>query len=159
MRNVLFLCTGNSARSILGEALLNHVGCGTWRAWSAGSNPVGRVNPHALALLRERGHDVSDLSSKRWDVFAGADAPVMDIIITVCDSAAGEACPVWPGHPLSSHWGMPDPAGASDDAAAVTAFAATYDTLHRRLSALVSLPFADLSKVEAQAALDYIGRT
>lgn len=159
MPNVLFLCTGNSARSILGEVLLNKLGGGDWRGWSAGSNPVGRVNPHALALLREHGHDVSGLSSKRWDVFAGADAPVMDVVITVCDSAAGEACPVWPGHPLTSHWGMPDPAAAADDATARAAFAETYDTLHRRLSALVALPFADLGKAEAKAVLDQIGRS
>ncbi len=159
MPDVLFLCTGNSARSILAEVLLNHLGRGEWRGWSAGSRPVGRVNPHALALLRARGHDVSGLSSRRWDAFAGADAPPMDLVITVCDSAAGEACPVWPGHPLTSHWGMPDPAAAtSDEGATAAAFAAAYDTLHRRISALVALPLADLTPAEARAAIDRIGR-
>lgn len=154
---MLFLCTGNSARSILGEVLLNHLGGGVWRGWSAGSNPVGHVNPHALALLAERGHDVAGLSSKRWDVFAGPDAPVMDVIITVCDAAAGEACPVWPGHPLTSHWGMPDPAAAPDATSARAAFAATYDTLHRRLFALIALPLSDMDAFQTKAALDRIG--
>jgi arsenate reductase len=157
MPNMLFLCTGNSARSILGEVLLNHLGGGVWRGWSAGSNPVGQVNPHALALLAERGHDASGLSSKRWDVVAGPDAPVMDAIITVCDAAAGEACPVWPGRPLTSHWGMPDPATAPDAVSARAAFAATYDTLHRRLSALLALPFSDMDAAQVKAALDRIG--
>ena len=157
MPNVLFLCTGNSARSILGEVLLNHLGGGAWRGWSAGSNPVGRVNPYAVALLVERGYAVEGLSSKRWDVFAGPGAPAMDVIITVCDAAAGEACPVWPGHPLTSHWGMPDPAAAPDAASARAAFAATCDTLHRRLSALVALPFSDMDTVVSKAALDRIG--
>lgn len=150
--NILFLCTGNSARSILGEVLLSHLGGGAWRGWSAGSNPARRVNPFALELLAAKGHDISGLRSKRWDEFAAADAPPMDIIITVCASAAGEACPVWPGHPLTSNWPMPDPA-AHDGDAARAAFAETYAVLHRRLSALVALPPADITKV----ALDRIG--
>ncbi len=157
MPNLLFLCTGNSARSILGEVLLNHLGGGVWQGWSAGSNPVGRVNPHALTLLGERGHDVSGLLSKRWDVFSAAGAPMMDVIITVCDAAAGEPCPVWPGHPITSHWGMPDPAAAPDDASARAAFCATYDTLYHRLSALVALPFSGMTDDQAKAALDRIG--
>lgn len=156
MPNVLFLCTGNSARSILAEVLLNHLGGGTWRAWSAGSNPNGRVMPHALSVLSAHGHDVSGLSSKRWDVFAKPEAPVMDIIITVCNAAAGEACPIWPGHPLTSHWGMPDPV-SFDPAVAHAAFADTYATLHRRLSALVALPLQTLNSAGAKAALDRIG--
>jgi arsenate reductase len=156
--NVLFLCTGNSARSILAEVLLNHLGKGEWRGWSAGSNPVGRVNPQALALLTARGHDIAGLSSKRWDVFAGPDAPPMDLVITVCDSAAGEACPAWPGHPLTSHWGMPDPAAAAgDDAAIAAAFADTYAKLEERLSALTALPLMALPAAQAKAAIDRIG--
>lgn len=157
--NVLFLCTGNSARSILAEALLNQMGAAKgWRGHSAGSNPVGRVNPYALALLEARGHDVSGLSSKRWDLFAGPDAAPMDLIITVCDSAAGESCPVWPGHPLTCHWGMPDPAAVTGDETAVQeAFARTYDTLHRRLSALLALPLDGMAPAEARAAINAIG--
>lgn len=156
MANVLFLCTGNSARSILAEVLLNCLGGGRFRAWSAGSDPVGSVNPHALDLLAARGHDTAALRSKRWDEFAAPGAPVMDIIITVCASAAGEACPVWPGHPLTSHWGMPDPAAHTGDAARA-AFVSTHDALHRRLSALAVLPLAGLSVAETKAALDKIG--
>lgn len=156
MINVLFLCTGNSARSILGEVLLNHIGGDGFRAWSAGSNPAGRVNPHALELLAAKGHDISGLRSKRWDEFAAPGAPEMHIIITVCAAAAGEACPVWPGHPLTSNWPMPDPA-AHDGDAARAAFAETYAVLHRRLSALVALPLAELTPAETRAALDRIG--
>jgi len=156
MINVLFLCTGNSARSILGEVLLTHLGGGAWRGWSAGSNPAGRVNPHAIELLEARGHDISGLRSKRWDEFAGPDAPEMHIIITVCAAAAGEACPVWPGHPLTSNWPMPDPA-AHDGDAARAAFAETYAALHRRLQALVALPLDSMTLPEKQAALDRIG--
>ena len=158
MPNVLVLCTGNSARSILAEALLNQLGNGVWRGFSAGSKPVGRINPHALALLEAKGHDITCLSSKSWDVFAGPDAPPMDLIITVCDSAAGESCPVWPGHPLLSHWGIPDPASVSGDQAEIdTAFAATYDKLHQRISALVALPLHQLPRAQAKAFIDRIG--
>jgi arsenate reductase len=159
MPNVLVLCTGNSARSILAEALLNQLGRGVWRGFSAGSKPVGRVNPHALALLEMKNHDIAGLSSKSWDVFAAPGAPPMDLIITVCDSAAGESCPVWPGHPLVTHWGMPDPASVSGGKAEIeAAFAATYDKLHQRISALVTLPLNQLTRVEAKAAIDGIGR-
>ena len=158
MPNVLVLCTGNSARSILAEALLNHLGNGVWNGFSAGSKPVGRVNPHALALLEAKGHDIAGLASKSWDVFAGPDAPPMDLIITVCDSAAGESCPVWPGHPLVTHWGMPDPASVSGSKAEIeAAFGATYDKLHQRISALVALPFNQLPRADAKAAIDRIG--
>jgi arsenate reductase len=159
MPSALFLCTGNSARSILAEVLLTQLGGGRWKGFSAGSNPVGRVNPHAAALLQARGHDISGLSSKRWDTFAGPGAPAMDLIITVCDSAAGETCPVWPGHPLTAHWGMPDPAAIpGDEAAIATAFAATYDKLRERLAALVALPFAELGPEQVKAAVDRVGR-
>lgn len=156
--NVLFLCTGNSARSILGEVLLNHLGGGTLRGWSAGSNPAGRVNPHALELLAAKGHDIGGLRSKGWDEFAAPGAPHMDIIITVCASAAGEACPVSPGHPLTSNWPMPDPAEHDGDAARA-AFAGTYAALHRRLTALAALPLAGMTVAETRAALDRIGTT
>ncbi|WP_448586195.1 arsenate reductase ArsC [Thermaurantiacus sp.] len=158
MRNLLFLCTGNSARSILAEAILNRLGEGRWRGFSAGSRPLGRVNPRAVALLEARGHPTAGLASKGWELFAADDAPRMDAIITVCDSAAGEACPVWPGHPLTAHWGMPDPAAvAGDERAAGAAFEAAYDLLHRRITALLAIPLEGLSPAEAKAAIGRIG--
>jgi arsenate reductase len=138
VRNVLFLCTGNSARSILGEVLMNFLGKGEYRAFSAGSHPVGRVNPGALEKLRAEGHDVSGLSSKSWDRFSGADAPPLDIVITVCDNAAGEACPVWNGAPRTLHWGLPDPAAFDDEGERRAAFDAVYDELRSRIEALIS---------------------
>ena len=127
-KRVLFLCTGNSARSILSEAILNRLGEGRFRAFSAGSNPVGRVNPGALELLQRRAFRTEGLRSKSWDEFAGPDAPAMDYIVTVCNSAAGETCPVWPGHPATEHWDIADPAGVGETdpercAAFETAFA------------------------------------
>ncbi|TSE20964.1 Glutaredoxin arsenate reductase [Tepidimonas alkaliphilus] len=141
--NVLFLCTHNSARSILAEALLNHLGRGRFRAYSAGSNPRPnqQPNPMALQVLREAGIPTEGLRSKSWDEFAGPEAPHMDLIITVCDQAAGEPCPVWPGHPATAHWGYPDPSALqADDAAKLEAFRHTMQRIKRRLEMLVALP-------------------
>lgn len=131
--NILILCTGNSARSILGEAAFNTLGQGRLRAFSAGSHPTGRPNPHALNLLRAQGIDTAFARSKSWDAFAGPDAPVMDLVITVCDSAAGETCPLWPGAPLRAHWGLPDPHSPAD-------FARTWEALTARVRAFLALP-------------------
>jgi len=134
VRNVLFLCTGNSARSILSEAILNRLGDGCFRAYSAGSKPVGRVNPGALELLRRREYPTDGLRSKSWDEFAGPDAPVMDHIITVCNNAAGEACPVWPGHPATEHWDIDDPAGVGEtDDERRAAFEEAHAVLQKRI--------------------------
>jgi protein-tyrosine-phosphatase len=139
--NVLFLCTHNSARSILAECLLNHLGAGRFRAFSAGSQPSGRVNPFALQALAEAGVDTTGVRSKSWDTFAEPGAPEMDLIITVCDSAAGELCPVWPGHPATAHWGYADPSAATGpDAARLMAFRDTMALIRRRLEILVALP-------------------
>ncbi|MBL8477136.1 MAG: arsenate reductase ArsC [Methyloversatilis sp.] len=139
--NVLFLCTHNSARSILAECLLNHLGTGRFRAFSAGSQPSGRVNPFALQALTEAGVDTTGVRSKSWDSFAESGAPQMDLIITVCDSAAGEPCPVWPGHPATAHWGYADPSSATGpDAARLMAFRDTMALIRRRLEILVALP-------------------
>ncbi len=138
-RNVLFLCTGNSARSILAEALLNRLGQGRFRAFSAGSRPVGRVNPFALELLRAEGYEVAGLASKSWEVFARPDAPAMDVVVTVCDQAAGESCPVWPGRPARMHWGLPDPAAARGSEAEIrAAFRGAYDALESLIRGFVS---------------------
>jgi arsenate reductase len=140
--NVLFLCTHNSARSILAEALLNHMGQGRFRAYSAGSSPRENQQPHPLGLqvLEQAGVTTSGLHSKSWDVFAGADAPQMDLIITVCDNAAGEVCPVWPGHPATAHWGYPDPSeGDKSEADKLVAFRHTLHAIQQRLSLLINL--------------------
>ncbi|MGQ0675528.1 MAG: arsenate reductase ArsC [Rhodospirillales bacterium] len=157
MRNVLFLCTGNSARSILAEALVNRLGRGRWRAFSAGSHPKGAVDPLALELLRAEGFDVSVLASKSWEVFAVPQAPCMDLVVTVCDSAAAEACPVWPGAPLKAHWGLPDPAAETDGGDAKRrAFRRAYATLKARIEAMLALnpdvlarTLADIGRIEA----------
>ncbi|MBV5284821.1 MAG: arsenate reductase ArsC [Methyloversatilis discipulorum] len=139
--NVLFLCTHNSARSVLAECLLNHLGGTRFRAFSAGSQPSGRVNPFALQALAEQGIDTTGVRSKAWDEFAAPGAPTMDLIITVCDSAAGETCPVWPGHPATAHWGYADPSATpGSDAAKLTAFRDTLALIRRRLEILVAMP-------------------
>lgn len=147
--NVLVLCTGNSARSILGEVLINALGGDKLRAYSAGSYPVGKVNPGAVRKLRQEGHSVDGLTSKSWDQFNGADAPVIDIVITVCDNAAGESCPVWNGAPITVHWGIPDPAADGD-------FDAAYARLRRRVEAMVALPVNEMGKAELLAELQRI---
>ncbi|MCL4689179.1 MAG: arsenate reductase ArsC [Burkholderiales bacterium] len=158
--NVLFLCTGNSARSILGEALLNSLGKGRFRAWSAGSHPGGRVNPFALEILSKNGFATEGLRSKGWDEFAAPGAPEFDFIFTVCDAAAAETCPVWPGHPMSAHWGIRDPAAVEgDDEAKRRAFRDAFSRLQRRISLLVNLPVQSLDKLSLQKELGEIGRT
>lgn len=138
--NVLVLCTGNSARSILAEALINHHGAGRFRAHSAGSRPVGRVNPLALRVLEEHGVPAAGARSKSWDEFSGAGAPPMDLVITVCDNAAGETCPLWPGTPVRAHWGLPDPAAAAgDDAQRLQAFREAYRRIEARVKRLVAM--------------------
>jgi arsenate reductase len=138
--NVLFLCTGNSARSIIAEAILDKAGAGRFHAYSAGSHPRGAVNPHALELLRRLDFDIAKFRSKSWDEFARPGAPAMDFVITVCDDAAGEVCPLWPGQPVNAHWGMPDPAAVQGPPAAVAlAFAETYRMLDNRIAAFASL--------------------
>ncbi len=157
--NVLFLCTGNSARSILGEAILNHRGMGRFRAWSAGSRPGGRVNPHALDLLQVMGLPTQGLRSKSWDEFATPGAPVFDFIFTVCDAAAAEACPVWPGHPMSAHWGIPDPAAVEgDDEAKRRAFREAFAALERRIALFLDLPLASLDERATRLRLAEIGK-
>ncbi|MCB1386776.1 MAG: arsenate reductase ArsC [Nitratireductor sp.] len=156
MKNVLVLCTGNSARSILGEALINQLGKGRLRGFSAGSDPRPAPHPAALTLLAAKGYDVSAFSSKRWDVFAGPDAPVMDIVITVCDNAAGEACPVWPGAPVSAHWGIEDPAAAAPEYQAA-AFRKAHDALAERVEAMLALDLEGLAPAELRSALNAIG--
>ena len=151
---MLVLCTGNSARSILAEALINRRGAGRFRAYSAGSHPAGRVNRFAIALLNGRGFDTDGLSSKSWDVFAAPGAPPIDAVITVCDNAASEVCPIWPGPPVTAHWGIPDPAPATgDDAAKRAAFAAAYEALEARVAALIALPVEDLDGGTLKARL------
>jgi ArsR family transcriptional regulator, arsenate/arsenite/antimonite-responsive transcriptional repressor / arsenate reductase (thioredoxin) len=157
--NVLFICTGNSARSILAEAILNREGAGRFRAFSAGTRPKIEPNPHVIAVLRQLGHDVSGLRSKRLEEFQGPDAPKMDFVFTVCDQAANEECPVWPGHPISAHWGMPDPAGVDGtDAEKALAFREAYSMLRHRLAGFVALPMASLDRISLQKRLDEIGR-
>jgi len=136
--NLLFLCTGNSARSLIAEGVLRQLGGTAFNAFSAGSHPTGMPNPHAIAVLRQHDIDTSFARSKSWDEFAGADAPHLDLIITVCDNAAGETCPIWPGRPATAHWGLPDPAAVDGPQQAITAaFAATYDELVRRITHLL----------------------
>lgn len=158
IKHVLFLCTGNSARSIMAEALLNHHGAGRFRAWSAGSFPSGRVHPLALQAIAPLGALPEPPRSKRWDEFALAGAPVMDFIFTVCDNAAGEACPHWPGRPASAHWGIADPAAVSgSEADQRQAFAYAFAQLERRIARFLALPFATLDAISLQQQLQDIG--
>lgn len=155
--NVLFLCTGNSARSILAEGYLGHEGADRFRAFSAGSMPTGRVNPFALELLERKGIPTADFRSKSWSEFAAPGAPVMDLIITVCDSAAGEVCPVWPGEPLTAHWGVPDPAGIEgDESAKRAAFLQAYTVLARRIDILRGLRLDTLDRLAAERRIRQI---
>jgi len=157
--NVLFLCTGNSARSIFAEAIMNRELSGKFAAFSAGSHPKGAVNPHALRLLQELGFDTSSLRSKSWNEFAGPGVPLLDFVFTVCDNAAGEACPVWPGQPMTAHWGIPDPAAATGTTAEIgVAFKEAFRMLHRRISAFAALPIGSLDRMSLQHQLREIGR-
>jgi arsenate reductase len=157
-RQVLFLCTGNSARSILAEAILNRLGAGKFVAHSAGSQPKGAPHPHTLRLLQRLNYDISEFRSKSWDEFAGVDAPKLDFIFTVCGNAAGETCPVRPGQPISAHWGVPHPVAASgSDAEIAAAFADAYGRLYKRIEAFVHLPFDALDRLALQARLEAIG--
>ena len=157
--NVLFLCTGNSARSIIAEAILNRLGGGKFRACSAGSQPKGTVNPHTIQLLQNLGYDTSGMRSKSWDEFAKAGEPKFDFVFTVCDSAAAEACPVWPGQPMTAHWGIPDPAEANGSPAEVAlAFKEAYRMLHQRIGIFTALPLRALDRLALQNKLREIGR-
>ncbi|MBA84390.1 arsenate reductase ArsC [Thalassobius sp. S69A] len=158
MKNVLFLCTGNSARSVLGESLMNELGKGRFRAFSAGSQPTGKPNPFAIELLDGLGHDTSYIRSKSWDEFAGEDAPEMDYVITVCSSAAGETCPFWPGAPVSAHWGIPDPAGAGEtDEENRQAFRVAFARMKARVDAFLALPLDQMDTAAQKAAMAKIG--
>ena len=157
---VLFLCTGNSARSIMAEAILNRAGLGKFRAYSAGSHPKGQVHPYALDLLRKLNYDVSDLRSKGWEEFSGADAPKLNFVFTVCDNAAQEVCPIWPGQPMTAHWGVPDPAAVTGTEVEIRlAFADALRMLTNRINIFVSLPLASLDQLTLQRRLDAIGKT
>jgi arsenate reductase len=157
--NVLFLCTGNSARSILAEAILNREGKGNFRAFSAGSQPKGQVHPYTLDLLRRLNFDVSGFRSKSWSEFSGPGAAPLDFVFTVCDNAAGETCPLWPGQPMTAHWGVPDPAAAiGAEAELRLAFADAFRMLSNRISIFVSLPLRSLDKFALQRQLDDIGK-
>ena len=158
--NVLFLCTGNSARSVIAESILNALGPGRFKAFSAGSHPAGKVNPYTIELLKRKGHPVDGIASKSWSVFENPGAPHMDMIITVCDNAAGEVCPVWPGKPMTAHWGFEDPAafeGAPDAKSAK--FNQIYVEILARVRLLVNLPVERLDKLTLQGQLRDIGKT
>jgi arsenate reductase len=158
--NVLFLCTGNSARSILAEVLLNVRGQGRFRAFSAGSHPTGQVNPYAIDLLQRNGFSTAGLRSKSWNEFATPDAPPLHFVFTVCDSAAGEVCPVWPGQPMTAHWGIEDPAAVRGSEHEIRrAFFRAYQQLERRISLFLALPIEKLERLALQERLDAIGRS
>jgi arsenate reductase (thioredoxin) len=158
--HVLFLCTGNSARSIMAEAILNKIGAGKFRAYSAGSRPKGRVHGETLRLLQSLGYDTSGLRSKSWDEFTAPGAPQFDFVFTVCDNAAAEACPLWPGQPMTAHWGVADPAAATGTAAEIAlAFKDAYRMLHQRIGIFTALPLRSLDQLTLQNKLSKIGRT
>jgi arsenate reductase (thioredoxin) len=157
--NVLFLCTGNSARSIIAETILNKAGQGRFRAYSAGSQPKGRVNPHTIELLQGLGYDTSALRSKSWDEFTKPGAPRFDFVFTVCDNAAAETCPVWPGQPMTAHWGVPDPVEAKGTAAEIAlAFKDCYRMLNQRIGIFLALPIRSLDQLSLRRRLQEIGR-
>lgn len=156
--NVLFLCTGNSARSVLGEAVLNHVGSGRFRAFSAGSTPKGQIHPMTLEILGEAGISTEGLRSKSWDEFAGAEAPKMDFVFTVCDNAAGETCPIWPGHPMTAHWGIEDPAAVTGpEFKQRQAFEDALRFMRNRVAAFVNLPLESIDRMALGSKLRGIG--
>lgn len=156
--NVLFLCTGNSARSIMAEVILNREGRGRFKAFSAGSHPAGAVNSFALDLLRKNNYPTGELRSKSWDEFAQSKATQFDVIITVCDNAAGEACPLWPGHPVTAHWGFPDPAAyQGTDSEIATRFADVFGQIHARIMQFIALPFESLDSTAFRQRLDALG--
>jgi protein-tyrosine-phosphatase len=158
--NVLFLCTGNSARSILAEAILSRLGAGKFKAYSAGSAPKGEVHPRALQLLERFNYKIGGFRSKSWDEFAQPDAPELDFVFTVCDNAAGEVCPVWPGQPMTAHWGIPDPAIAEgSDVEIGKAFIEAYSRLNNRIAIFTALPFESLDRLTLQRRLTDIGKT
>jgi arsenate reductase (thioredoxin) len=161
--NVLFLCTHNSARSIIAECIMNRVGAGRFVAYSAGSMPSGEVNPHAISLLRRLNYKTDDLRSKGWDEFSletKPNAPELDFVFTVCDNAAGEVCPIWPGQPMSAHWGIPNPGDASGSEAEIAlAFAEAYRQLNSRITLFCALPMASLDRLSLQKRLDEIGKS
>ncbi|MBC8751880.1 MULTISPECIES: arsenate reductase ArsC [Paraburkholderia] len=160
VHNVLFLCTGNSARSVLAEAQLNFLGGGRFKAYSAGSHPKAEINPFTLELLTRMGLPTEGLRTKSWEEFAAPDAPVMDFVFTVCDQAAAEQCPVWPGQPMTAHWGVPDPAAVEgSDEAKRRAFKDAAATLRKRLEIFISLPIASLERLALQKEVTAIGKT
>jgi arsenate reductase len=157
--NVLFLCTGNSARSILAEGILNHRANGAFKAYSAGSHPSGQVRPEALTQLERAGIPTTGLRSKSWDEFAAPGSPAMNFVFTVCDNAAHEVCPIWPGHPMTAHWGVPDPASAQGSPEEIDrAFHAAFISLDRRIALFLALPLTTLEDLAIQRELDSIGR-
>ena len=159
VKNVLFLCTHNSARSVMAEALLNKHGKGRFKAYSAGSFPSGRINPFVEALLQRMGFDTTGFRSKSWDEFAKPGAPVMHFVFTVCDQAAGEACPIWPGQPMTAHWGFPDPSSFEGNDAEKAAFTAdVFRMIERRIQIFAQLPMGTLSKLEIQRSIDEMGK-
>ncbi|MBQ8103842.1 MAG: arsenate reductase ArsC [Afipia sp.] len=156
--NVLFLCTGNSARSVIGEAILNKIGAGKFRAYSAGSQPKGQVHPETIKLLESLGYDTSGFRSKSWAEFARPSAPLFDFVFTVCDSAAAESCPIWPGRPMTAHWGIPDPAEATGTPAEIAmAFKEAYRLLNQRIAIFVALPIRSLDELALRNKLKDIG--